>query len=198
MENADPTKTKSIDPASDKKAAGSNSFKDKVKRKLSGKSSDKAGDGNGKEGIIKSKVTVDFEPELMPEFYEGEEDLLEAMEAELSEVPLTEALTTAQRNKRKMIMRRYKSKLKIARKRSMRIRANAATIQKRARRQAIQNMKRKLAGGRNPSSLSVSEKNRVEKMTKKRASAVNRATRKLTRDKKTAERIRLQKRNSPK
>lgn len=206
-ENVEKSKTKKIDPAADKKAAGSNSFKDKVKNKVKEKVAPKAKEekNSADGGIeIKTKTKVDFDPEVVTEMFgddsdfETHQELFEAYLEEIFDDELNEALTTSQRMKRRMIMRRYKSKLKLARRRSMRIRATGDRIQRRARRQAVNNMKRRIAGGRNPTSLSPSEKNRIERMTKKRGAAVSRQTRKLVRDKKQQERVRLQRRNSPK
>ncbi len=154
---------------------------------------------------ITDKVKIDFEPVLKETFGEFDADdlvegdytdleehteLLEAMLAEI--IDLGEDLTAAQRAKKKLLMRRYKSKIKIGRRRSMRRRATTQKITQRARKSAVNNWKRRFAGGRNPQSLSVAEKNRVERMVRQRKNAIARSARKLIRSKRELERKRLQ------
>lgn len=153
---------------------------------------------------IKDKVKVDFEPvlkemlgEAVEEFLEGDftdlEEHTELLEEFINEFQLIgEDLSAAQRTKKRLMFRRYKSKIKIARARSMKRRATTKKITHRARTSAILNMKRRFAGGRNPAGLSVSEKNRVERMVKRRKNAITRSTRKLVRVKRQLERQRLQ------
>lgn len=106
---------------------------------------------------------------------------------------IKEDITHTQRLKKRMTMKRHKSKLKIARRRASKRRANLGTIKKRARRQAISNIKKIITKGKNLKKSSASEKNRVERMVKRREPLVKRGARKLIRTKRSDERRRLQK-----
>lgn len=97
----------------------------------------------------------------------------------LEEDALLQELNTQQRMKRKMIMKRYGSKIELARKRAMMRRASSKVINNRARKMAIQKIKTRLAGGRDPNSLSNMEKDRIEKLLNKRKGAVRRLAMKL-------------------
>lgn len=97
----------------------------------------------------------------------------------LEEDALLQELNTQQRMKRKMIMKRYGSKIELARKRAMMRRASSKVINNRARKMAIQKIKTRLSGGRDPNSLSNMEKDRIEKLLNKRKGAVRRLAMKL-------------------
>jgi len=154
---------------------------------------------------ITDKVKVDFEPAITEDvlFYvmEGDlsdvdefKDILEELAKELSEEEdLTEALSVSQRLRRRAIMRRSRSRIKLGRRRAMMRRATTQRIQKRARRSAISMMKKRFAGGRNPGNLPYSERARVERMVARRKPAVNRLSRRLVRSKREQERKRFQK-----
>jgi hypothetical protein len=90
-----------------------------------------------------------------------------------------EELTYAQRLKKKQTLRKNKTKLKRGRKIASRRRANSAKIKQRAKRQAIKNVKKMIAKGRDLNKASASEKTRIEKIVKKRKALVNRAARRL-------------------
>lgn len=84
-----------------------------------------------------------------------------------------------QRMKRRMIMRRYEGKIGMARKRALLRRAGSKVITNRARKLAIQKIKTKLSGGRDPSTLSPMEKQRLEDIMSKRKVAVRRLAMRL-------------------
>jgi hypothetical protein len=158
-----------------------------------------------KKKASKSKVnnTVDLEPETEDEISEEafiemyvlDEDTSDVNEPEISSIlnELKEALSHTQRIKKKMVMKKYKNKLKIARKRSSRRRANLKVIKKRARRQAISNVKKMVTKGKNMKKASASEKSRVERIVKRRKVLVDRGARKLIKHKRSADTKRLQK-----
>jgi hypothetical protein len=100
-------------------------------------------------------------------------------------------LTLAQRIKKKQVFRKNKAKIKLGRKRASRKRANTDKIKQRARRQAIKNVKKIIARGKNLNKASASEKTRIERLVKKRKNIVNRATRKLIPQKRKQDRERL-------
>ena len=97
-------------------------------------------------------------------------------------IPLDEAskpLTPMQRRKRAMVMRRYRAKIKMARKRMMKRKASPEKIKARAKRQAINAMKTKLAGGKSYKEMSPSEKMMIDKRVAQRKSAIERIARRL-------------------
>lgn len=104
---------------------------------------------------------------------------------------IQEALSVAQRIKKKHQMRRYKSRMKIARRRSMKRKATNARIKRRAQRQAVTNMKRRLAGGKSMSQLSYSSRARVERLAQRRKNAIKRQARRLVMVKRATERSRM-------
>lgn len=104
---------------------------------------------------------------------------------------VSEALTVAQRMKRKMIIRRNKNRLKIKRHRALIRRAPQRTALKRARRMAINSMKKRYSHGQPTSKLSYSERSRIEKIIRKRKPAVNRLQRRLVRQVRKIENRRL-------
>jgi len=73
-----------------------------------------------------------------------------------------EALTRQQRLKRKMIMRRLRSKIKMGRRRAMRRKATIDTLQKRARRQVIRALKQRFAKSRDYADLPYSARQRID------------------------------------
>jgi hypothetical protein len=93
---------------------------------------------------------------------------------------LNEVLSRAERVKARMRFARTagkrQRKLQIALKR----RSNAATISKRARHLAVKTMETKLAKGKPLSSLSVPEKERIERIIQKRKAVIGRLALKLT------------------
>jgi len=99
------------------------------------------------------KVEIDFEPTLQ------------------------EVLSISARLKKKAQMRRFKFKMKNARKRSLKRKADNLRIHRRARRAAVNQMKKKLAGGQDVRKLSYSARARIEKLAKRRMGAINRNTR---------------------
>ena len=75
---------------------------------------------------------------------------------------LDEALTRQQRLKRKMIMRRLKSKIAMGRRRAMRRKATTDVLKKRARRQVIRALKKRFAKSRNYDDLPYSARQRID------------------------------------
>lgn len=96
--------------------------------------------------------------------------LTEESAEDLFHVLTEKPLTMQQRMKRRIVMRRIKSKLKLARARAMKRTAGSGILKQRARRQAVKMLKKKLAGGKNYDELATSQKimidNRVAKLTR--------------------------------
>jgi hypothetical protein len=80
------------------------------------------------------------------------------------EVDLVEALTPQQRIKRRQIMRRLKSRIKIGRARAARRRASNEVLKARAQRAARNELTKRLTGGKSKGELSFAARARVEKM----------------------------------
>ena len=83
-------------------------------------------------------------------------------------------LNMQQRIKKGINLRRIENKVQLAKKRALLRKGTAKVIANRAKRSAIMIIKTKLAGNRNPNSLSPMEKQRIEDVVRKRKSAVNR------------------------
>ena len=189
-------KTKSkVEKETSTKTSGGIEIKDKVqvdfepefntsKDKLKNEENDKLDpDDNGLDETL--AFILDYDMELDEEV----ESIIKEFYEEINQ--LDEALTIGQRVKKRQVMRRYRSRIQISRKRSLRRRATAGTLQKRARRSAISMVKKKYANKRPLNTLSYSERGRLERIVKSRKGAVARSTRRLVRVKRQQERQRL-------
>lgn len=110
---------------------------------------------------------------------------------------LEEALNTAQRMKRRAIMRRLKSKIQRGRKIAQRKRASQDKLKKRASRQARQIVRKKLAGARggNYNDLPLSSRQQIDKRLEKKKTLISRIAKRLIPKVRKAESQRLSKRN---
>lgn len=104
---------------------------------------------------------------------------------------LDEVLSYEGRMKRRAVMRKYRSKLRMKRARAVQKRASNEVIGHRARRMAVNTLKTRFSQGRNSSDLAVSEKQRIERMVAARKKLVDRLSTKMVRTAKTIERDRL-------
>lgn len=100
-------------------------------------------------------------------------------ETAVEEESTDEALSMASRRKRSRDMRKNKNKLKIGRARMMKRVANPERIKKRARKQAIDVIYKKLTKGIPRKDLTPGKKAELEKRIQKMKPRVNRITRKL-------------------
>jgi hypothetical protein len=122
----------------------------------------------------------------------GEE--LEANEDEeekLKESKLMEVLSRVERMKAKARIRRTKAKRERATKIALKRYSTTATINKRARRLAIKLMKKRLLRGRDPSKISVGEKERIERTLEKRKAIIGRVAMRLAPRVRKVEKARL-------
>jgi len=92
---------------------------------------------------------------------------------------IDEALTNAQRMKRRMIMRRLRSKIALGRARAMRRRPTRDVFIRRANRAARNMIFKKLAGNRPKDEMSYSERLRIEKIMAKRKILIQRIAMRL-------------------
>lgn len=125
---------------------------------------------------FKDYMTVDYRP--------GEDDQIKynaqkRKRADVEEENTDEALSLAARRKRSRDMRKNKNKLKVARSRAMKRVANPERIKKRARKQAINMIYKKLTKGMSRSDLTAAKKAELEKRIEKMKPRVNRLTRKI-------------------
>jgi hypothetical protein len=125
---------------------------------------------------FKDYMTVDYRP--------GEDDQIKynaqkRKRADVEEENTDEALSLAARRKRSRDMRKNKNKLKVARSRAMKRVANPERIKKRARKQAINMIYKKLTKGMSRSDLTAAKKAELEKRIQKMKPRVNRLTRKI-------------------
>lgn len=142
---------------------------------------------------ITDKVKINFEPNVHDLFIGMDEEFDKIASGE--SLDLNEILTIGQRIKRRQQMRRYKTRLQIARKRKLSRRANNATINRRARRGALAQVKKRLSGGRSPSQLTYADRARVEKLAARRKALVSRKARRLVIKKRQLDRQRISNRS---
>lgn len=104
----------------------------------------------------------------------GEEIEPETEEDQMQEAAIMEVLSRVERMKAAARIRRTKSKRERATKIALKRYSNTKTINKRSRRLAIKLMKKRLLRGRDPSKLSVGEKERIERTIQKRKNVIGR------------------------
>ena len=105
---------------------------------------------------------------------------------------LEEALTRQQRLKRKMLMRRLKSRIMMGRRRAMRRKASTETLKKRARRMVIKKLKQKFAKSNKYADLPYSARQRIDDRVEKiPASRIDVLTKRLLPKVKAAEKKRF-------
>jgi hypothetical protein len=109
----------------------------------------------------------------------GEEIEKHPDEDKISEESLMEVLSRTERMKAKFRLRRTASKRKRSTKIALKRYSSTEVINKRARRLAIMLMKKRMLRGRNPSQVSIGEKERIEKAIAKRKPIINRIASKL-------------------
>ena len=101
----------------------------------------------------------------------GNTDMLTFTQFVIEHSEVDEELSAGDRKKKGMMMRRMKGKLKLGRKKAARRTASSDTIKKRARRNAISALSKKLSG-KSKSDMSVSQKKSIEKRVKRQGSRV--------------------------
>ena len=103
---------------------------------------------------------------------------------------LDEVMTVQQRRKRALTMRRYKTKIAMARKRMRRRFADASKLKTRSRKKAIQLIRKKVAGkqGANYKDLSPAQKMLIDKKVAKRKAVIDRIAKRLLPQVKKADR----------
>jgi hypothetical protein len=109
----------------------------------------------------------------------GEEIPKSPEEDALDEQAIMEVLSRIERMKAKFRIRRTAAKRERATKIALKRYSNTATINKRARRLAIKLMKKRLLRGRNANSLSVGEKERIERTLEQRKAIIGRIATRL-------------------
>jgi hypothetical protein len=109
----------------------------------------------------------------------------------VSEEALMEVLSKMERMKARLRMAKYTPKLTAKRKIAMRTHSDSKKINKRARKLAVGLIKKKLLKGRDPASLSTSERERIERVIEKRKPIINRLAMKLTSKVRKTEKDRL-------
>jgi phosphopantetheine adenylyltransferase len=115
----------------------------------------------------------------------------EEEEKKLKESALMEVLSRIERMKAKARIRRTSAKRARATKIALKRYSNTATINKRARRLAIKLMKKRLLRGRDPSKVSVGEKERIERTLEKRKAVIGRIATRLAPRVRKVEKARL-------
>ena len=138
----------------------------------------------------------------------SEEDIFEAYEVEdfiiidengeeviiedsIDEEVLSEVLSKMERIKAKLRMAKYEPKLAAKREIALKKHSDSHTINNRARHLAVKMMKTKLLKGRNPSTLSSSEHERIDRVIEKKKKLISRLALKLTSKVRQTEKNRL-------
>ena len=121
----------------------------------------------------------------------GEELPEDEEEKKLKESVLMEVLSRIERMKAKSRIRRTSAKRERATKIALKRYSNTATINKRARRLAIKMMKKRLLRGRDPSKVSVGEKERIERTLEQRKALIGRIATRLAPRVRKVEKARL-------
>jgi hypothetical protein len=135
-------------------------------------------DPSKKKAPDKAKNKVNFEPTT-------NEDVIYIMSGDVSDINehmdiveefLGEDLTSVQRDRKGLIFNRYRSKIDASRKRSLNRQASLGTLKQRAKRQVVNKMKKRLLNKRGVAfaTATASDKNRVERILKKRKQIVDR------------------------
>jgi len=119
----------------------------------------------------------------------GEE--MEEEKPEVKEQAILEVLSRMERMRARVRFAKTKSKRERSAKLALKRTSSTGTINKRARRLAVNLMKKRLMRGRPASSLSIGEKERIEKMVEKRRPILNRIAMKLTSRVRQVEKARL-------
>jgi hypothetical protein len=101
------------------------------------------------------------------------------IEEELTEGELNEVLSRAERMKVRLRMARNKTKTQVKLKIALHKHSSGAVLNHRARRLAVKAMEKKLARNKPLSQLSVSEKERIERIVQRRKKAIDRMAMKL-------------------
>lgn len=92
---------------------------------------------------------------------------------------LDEGLNAAQRTRKGINLRRIEYKLQMSKKRSLSKHATVGVIMKRARKMAIDRLKKRFSGGQDVSTLNAMEKSRIEDIVKKKKGAIKRLAQRL-------------------
>jgi hypothetical protein len=125
----------------------------------------------------------------------GPEELEDEDEVETSSFKpddhISEGLSVAQRMKKKLVMRRHKKRIGIARKIKLKRASSSGVLKQRAVRKARQLVTKRLLRGRDKSKMSASEKSAIEARVKRMKSIVQRTAKRLTPTMRKIERARL-------
>jgi hypothetical protein len=116
------------------------------------------------------------------------------MAKDLSEMreELQEALTTAQRMKRRMVFRRSKARIKKARERAQKKLAPIEKLEKRAMKQARKKIEMKILGGKKKDDLPFAARTAIEKKVDQRSAVIKRLAKRMFPGVRKAELERLQ------
>lgn len=108
------------------------------------------------------------------------EEIEDDEDDKINEAAIMEVLSRMERMKAKVRIARTKAKRERATKIALRTYSSSDKINKRARRLAVQLMKKRLLRGRDVSKVSVGEKERIERVIEKRKKAIGRLAMRLT------------------
>lgn len=129
------------------------------------------------EYIVEEEEMMDISEEEMDRMveelvWEDIEDLYDEEDFDDTET-IEEAISSTSRFRRGMKMRSRKTQMALSRKMKLRRTSNIGTLKKRARLAARRAIMKRMLRGRNKSSLSVGEKNRIENQIRNMGTIVN-------------------------
>mgnify|MGYP003336356448 FL=1 len=101
-------------------------------------------------------------------------------EKPVKEEVINEVLSKIERMKARLRFAKNKAKIERARMLALKRHSDSKTINKRARHLAVNNMKKKLLKGRDLSTLSTTEKERIDRIIEKKKTVIGRMAMKLT------------------
>lgn len=136
---------------------------------------------------LEDEVTTFTWDDVMDMYYDDE--LVDDEEEEIEE-----GMSVAQRMKKKMVMKRHKKRIGVARKVKLRRASSQGVLKQRAVRKARQLVTKRLLRGRDKSKMSASEKSAVEARVKRMKNIVQRTAKRLTPTMRKIERQRLSRR----
>ena len=119
-----------------------------------------------------------YEEDELVLVYDDDGEEIPALQEE-SKYDLMEVLSRTERLKGKIRLRKTSAKRGRSTKIALKRFSNPTTINKRARRLAIKLMKKRMLRGRDPTKVSIGEKERIEKMMSKRKDIISRVAQKL-------------------
>ena len=128
---------------------------------------------------FKDFIVVDYKPGSDDEIKYKAQKRKKALDRGLNDEVQDEALDFAQRRQRARIMKKNKAKIKMGKLRASRKTANLEKLKKRARKQAINTIFKKLSKGQSRSEVNPARRQEIEKRIEKMGPRIDRIAKKI-------------------